>query len=368
MKNMTKGPNGIMLINYLRGETSPEETNNIEQWINDNSTNKKILLELARIYYAQEIEERISSRDSLNAYNLVKRRLDKRRHFESIKHYLFAAACFTGIIIMSIIFSSIYEASIRHPNNRNERVTVFSNPGMRSTFTLPDGSIAYLNSGSSLSYPLHFTDKDYERRIFLEGEGYFKVKHNDRLPFIVSVNHNNINIRATGTEFNVQAYSKENNVRVTLVKGSIVLLMKKRNNQNKYTQLVRPQRVSYNLLNEKISIDSVDAKNESAWREGRLVFKNSPLPEMLEKLTHFYNVKFTVQDPIIYSYSFTGDFNNRELSQILDYLKISSSMDYKIQQATQDDHDRMNYTNIVLFKKKYSHNISNKKNIMPMRE
>lgn len=368
MKNMIKEPNGIMLISYLRGETSPEETNNIEQWINNDHTNKKILLELARIYYAQETEERISSRDSLNAYNLVKRRLDKRKNIQRVKHFFFAAACLTGVIISSIIFSYIYEASIRQPNNRSERVTVFSNPGMRSTFTLPDGSIAYLNSGSSLSFPLHFTNKDYERRIFLQGEGYFKVKHNDKLPFIVSVNHDKINIRATGTEFNVQAYSKENNVRVTLVNGSIVLLMKKRNNQNKYTQLTKPQRVSYELSNEKISIDSVDAKNESAWREGRLVFKNSPLPEMLEKLTHFYNVKFTVQDPIIYSYSFTGNFNNRQLSQILDYLKISSSMDYKIQQATQDDRDHTNYTNIVLFKKKYNHKISNKKNIMPMRE
>jgi transmembrane sensor len=366
---MTEEPDGITLLYYLQGKATPEQISNVEQWIDEDNANKKTLLELARIYYAQETQKRISSRDSLKAFNQVKRRIERKKHFEKFRYSILAAACLAGIITLSVFFSYIYESSRKQPNDNNKykNITVFTNPGMRSVVTLPDGSIAYLNSGSSLSYPQYFTENDYERRISLQGEGYFKVKHNDKLPFIVSVNQNKINIRATGTEFNVQAYNKENNVRVTLVKGSVLLSMKKKDNKSRYTQLKTPQRVSYDLANESISMDSVVAANEATWREGRLVFKDSPLPEMLEKLTHFYNVQFTVNDPVIYSYSFTGDFDNKQLSQILDYLKISSSMDYKIQQNDQDDSDVMHYTNIVLFKKRDNYKMSNIKNTLPMR-
>lgn len=364
---MIEEPNSITLINYLQGKTTPEQTSAVEQWINEDNANKKTILELARIYYAQETLERISSRDSLKAYNLVMHHINNRKRLQVVKQTFLAAAIFAGIIVLSVSFSYIYESSRSQAGYKPKNITVFSNPGMRSSITLPDGSIAYLNSGSSLSYPQSFTDKDYERRILLQGEGYFKVKHNDKLPFIVSVNHNKINIRATGTEFNVQAYNKEKNVRVTLVKGSVLLSIKKEDNKNRYTQLTTPQRVSYNLTNESISKDSVEAENEAAWREGRLVFKDSPLPEMLEKLTHFYNVQFTVRDPVIYTYSFTGAFDNKQLSQVLDYLKISSSMDYKIQQTDQDDSSDMHYTNIVLFKKHDNYKMSNIKNTLPMR-
>ena len=240
----------------MQGKATPEQISNVEQWIDEDNANKKTLLELARIYYAQETQKRISSRDSLKAFNQVKRRIERKKHFEKFRYSILAAACLAGIITLSVFFSYIYESSRKQPNDNNKykNITVFTNPGMRSVVTLPDGSIAYLNSGSSLSYPQYFTENDYERRISLQGEGYFKVKHNDKLPFIVSVNQNKINIRATGTEFNVQAYNKENNVRVTLVKGSVLLSMKKKDNKSRYTQLKTPQRVSYDLANESISM------------------------------------------------------------------------------------------------------------------
>lgn len=66
-----------------------------------------------------------------------------------------------------------------------QMVTVRSNPGMRTSCNLPDGTVAYLNSGSTLIYPVPY-DKD-KRAVTLDGEGYFKVTHDSKKPFIVSV-------------------------------------------------------------------------------------------------------------------------------------------------------------------------------------
>ena len=58
-----------------------------------------------------------------------------------------------------------------------------------------------------------------------------------------------------------------------------------------------------------------------------------PLPQVLKRLSYFYNVKFEIQDPVINSYYFNGTFENKQLSQVLDYLKISSRIDYEIKQS-----------------------------------
>ena len=76
-----------------------------------------------------------------------------------------------------------------------------------------------------------------------------------------------------------------------------------------------------------MEVINVDVESEIAWKEGRLVFKETPLPEVLRCLANFYNVDFKVMDPVLDSYRLTGTFNNRQLSQILDYLRISSRIE-----------------------------------------
>ena len=91
---------------------------------------------------------------------------------------------------------------------------------------------------------------------------------------------------------------------------------------------------------------------EAAWMEGKLMFKNMPLPQVLKRLSYFYNVKFEIQDPVINSYYFNGTFENKQLSQVLDYLKISSRIDYEIKQAMTDDSQGSQSTMVILRKKK----------------
>ena len=89
-------------------------------------------------------------------------------------------------------------------------VTVRSNPGMRTSCNLPDGTVAYLNSGSTLIYPVPY-DND-KRAVTLDGEGYFKVTHDPEKPFIVNVADGKMRVKVLGTEFNLQAYLGEGQI------------------------------------------------------------------------------------------------------------------------------------------------------------
>ena len=206
---------------------------------------------------------------------------------------------------------------------------------MRTSLDLPDGSIAYLNSGSTLSYPSSYDAE--ERRVTLVGEAYFSVKHDPAHPFIVSVSHDRLRVKVLGTEFNNRAYEKENVVQTTLVSGSVNIVVKEDKRKTNERNLYPSEKAVYDLTDKTLEVINVDVESEIAWKEGRLVFKETPLPEVLRCLANFYNVDFNVMDPVLDSYRFTGTFNNRQLSQILDYLRISSRIDYSIKRMEMDD-------------------------------
>ena len=93
--------------------------------------------------------------------------------------------------------------------------------GSKTRIVLPDSSLAFLNSGSRLSYPSVF---DSERHVTLTGEGYFIVRSDSLHPFLVHAA--DMIVKATGTEFNVKAYPEEKTVETVLVSGSVEILKK----------------------------------------------------------------------------------------------------------------------------------------------
>jgi ferric-dicitrate binding protein FerR (iron transport regulator) len=83
----------------------------------------------------------------------------------------------------------------------------------------------------------------------------------------------------------------------------------------------------YDMKTGQVYTKKINTAQVTAWMEGSLIFKDTPIPEVLRRLTHFYSVDFDVQDTVISGYTFTGTFENRPLFQILDYLKISSKIE-----------------------------------------
>ncbi|MDR1624654.1 MAG: DUF4974 domain-containing protein [Tannerellaceae bacterium] len=340
---MTKdSPEGTILLAYIKGLASEDEKSIVEDWLKEDEEHEKELLQIARIYHARHTYERIMARNPLPALTNVRRTIRKKKQNIWIGRAITSAACIAGVIILSTILSYQKENAI---DAAPQLITVKSNSGMRINFTLPDGTEVYLNSGSTLSYPIPY-DKN-ERRVSLTGEGFFNVTHNEKQPFMVNVLNNKLNVHVLGTKFNIQAYEEDSIIQTTLLSGSINLSINN-NGRTQHIQMQPSDKAVYDLSTGRMQINKVNPLYETAWIESKLIFKDTPIPDVLKRLSHFYNVKFEVVNPVINSYRFTGTFQNRQLSQILDYLKISSNIDFKTNQTTEDDSNGIKHTVITL--------------------
>ena len=153
-----------------------------------------------------------------------------------------------------------------------------------------------------------------------------------------------------GTEFNLQSYEDETIVQTTLVSGAVHIEAVKNGDIVSTIKLKPSERAVYDISSGSVSIATVNTDYDTAWKEGRLMFKDMPIPQVLKKLSYFYNVRFDVKDAVINTYRFTGTFENKQLSQILDYLKISSQIDYTIKRMTSDDSSGIQNETVTLKK------------------
>lgn len=339
-------PDETLLLKYIRETVSEDERRQVEEWLEASEDHENVLLQLAAIDYALRTKKSILSRNSEEAFRKVEKRIIFTLRRRWINRIALAAACFLGVLILSTAIS--YWSQNKSGDDR-QIVTVQANAGMRTHFNLPDGTVAYLNSGSKLSYPLSYEEN--ERKVILTGEAYFKVTPDPDRPFIVSVANDRMRVKVLGTEFNLQAYPDDNTIGTTLVSGSVLLEVGKREGSMRKIKLLPSEKAVFDLHTGNVSVRTVNTTYDTVWKEGRLMFKDHPLPQVLKQLSYFYNVKFEIQDPVINGYCFTGTFENKNLSQVLDYLKISSRIDYRIKNVASDDSQGVQHTTILLKKK-----------------
>lgn len=309
---------GSLLLRYANETATAEERMQVDLWLSKDPANGDTLEQIIRIWHAQRTRQRILLRDPHKALELVHKRMNRHGRLRIIRRLAVAASLIIGLVGIGLTVSQ-YEQFAIPP----QMITMSTNAGMRSQLTLPDGTVVHLNAGSTLVYPSKYSKK--ERRVHLEGEGYFKVAHNARQPFVVSTAADKVNVKVLGTEFNLQAYEEDGIVQTTLVEGSVQLgiLGKEKD------ILLRPStKVTYNLATDQVFLEEVSTEQVTSWIEGRFIFKDTPISEVLRQLAHFYSVEFDVRSDVIREYTFTGVFENASLFQILDYLKISSKIDY----------------------------------------
>lgn len=199
------------------------------------------------------------------------------------------------------------------------------NPGIKANLMLPDSTRVWLNSGSYLDIPHDFSND--HRHVHMVGEGYFDVKSDSLSPFIVST-INNIEVRVTGTEFNLLCYENDKDMKLTLFSGSLELVKDKTDVIH-----IRPQeQVSIAYTTSKDNLITVEDLNYvSAWKEGYLRFEDTPIDEVFRKLERWYGVHIHVENTNILKQNFTADFESESLSQVLDLMKITTNIDYQLQ-------------------------------------
>jgi transmembrane sensor len=259
-------------------------------------------------YLWSQVDNRIKEKENLT---------QRRRIFIWMKA---AAACLilgllsytVWVTIDNIRIKSAYAHISDHLNN--QMVSVQAPMGTRAEVELPDGSTVWLNAGSRLSYPALFQHN--ERRVHLDGEGFFKVRKG-KVPFIVE--NAGPEVKVYGTSFNVNAYANENLVTVALIEGKVSLKTDERE------QFLKPDQVSYfDKTKKTLAIKDEQLDRFVCWREGKFIFRNTPIDAILRMLQREYNVSIDMKDPSLGNYRYNATFQYENLEQILQLLEFSA--------------------------------------------
>ena len=139
--------------------------------------------------------------------------------------------------------------------------------------------------------------------VVLSGEGYFKVAHNPKHPFVVQTK--NLNVTALGTEFNVFAYPDEETTSATLVEGKVRVEKITKSGYVKVLGEMDPgQHVCYNIESNKVKGSKGDIEKFVSWREGKLIFENDPIDVIAKRLSRWYNVEIVFADEEVKKYTY----------------------------------------------------------------
>ncbi|MEP1487883.1 MAG: FecR domain-containing protein [Algibacter sp.] len=204
--------------------------------------------------------------------------------------------------------------------------------GKKSSITLSDGTIAHINAGSRLVYPASFMGT--KREVYLYGEGFFDVSHNEKMPFIVKTSDQEIEV--LGTKFNVSAYPSDETVETVLAEGSIKL------NTNGFSffkkdYILKPnQKAFFNIEDKEVSISAVDASKYVSWYLGYLNLETSELKNLVKRVERYYNIKINLQNTSVASKTITGKLLLKEdVEAVLNVLATATSMKLiKINEST----------------------------------
>jgi ferric-dicitrate binding protein FerR (iron transport regulator) len=207
--------------------------------------------------------------------------------------------------------------------------TISSRQGMVSEFSLPDGTEVWLNSGSELQFPTYFPAN--LREVKLKGEAFFEVAKNKEQPF--RVNAKKLNIDVLGTSFNVISYSDETQSEVILIEGKVKLSAEEGQVTKEYGTMHPGQRAVYKEEFQKVCTEEVNPKKYIAWRDGNLIFQDDSMEDVVKRLSRWFNVEIIIEDPEISKYIYKATFRNENLRQVLDLLKISAPIDYRIMES-----------------------------------
>lgn len=305
---------------YLSGKSSEKEQKEILDWIRESDHLAEF--QSTKNEWKNEIKNKEIPTEFQTNWNNVQNILfgrmqsDLKRTQRTLNLFRYAAILVLLISISSLLFY------ISQPNQSNQLVytTVAADFGQISKVVLPDSSVIWINSGSTIRYNNQFSATN--RDIDLVGEAFFEVRKNTELPMVVS--NTDLKIKVLGTEFSVMAYPEENFIQVILEKGKVELTS---TSHSKFRQEMKPgEMANFNKDKKELTLTNVNTELFTSWKDGLINIYNLPLSELVIKLEKRYNQKFVVDDEIK-NLPFTFTIKNENLNNILSLMEKITPVD-----------------------------------------
>ena len=324
-----------IFIKYLQGNCTEQEFEWFLLWTREDS------LKVSERNMIQNIWDEFEPEDIPVERTKYTRVLDKIHHQININQHttqlvnpkkstkrrilsiITRAAAILLLPVLALLFYTNLSDIDRYADNLND-LEVEAPAGSRMYIELGDGTRVWLNHGSKLKYPHRFEGEN--RKVFLTGEAYFEVAHNPAVPFIVGTNR--LEVKATGTAFNVSAYPEDNNVATTLVEGKVFLYERKTNHEIK--ALSPGECLKFDSKENAYTLETEYTEKNTAWKDGLLVFKNERVDDVAKKLARWYNVEVEIVNEKVKEFTFTATFMDETLPQVLELMSLATPVNYEL--------------------------------------
>ncbi|WP_455637390.1 FecR family protein [Parabacteroides sp.] len=335
-----------IIANYLSGNTTPEETAFLTAWVQESSENLRHYYQIRNIWQITHPAFNPDDIKLADAHLSVINKIKQQKRLSSISILLKYWQRFAAIILLPVLLFSIYSWTEKRsiPKEMATYQELTAPYGTLSKVILPDGSKVWLNSGSYLKYPVRFPKG--QRNVQLKGEGYFEVQSDKKNPFIVETAQ--MQLIATGTQFNVEAYATDSITAVTMVSGQINVVF----GNSKPIAIEPNKRACYNKQKQKTLFTNTDPYKWCAWKDGLMVFRDDPLAYVFKRLSQTFNVEINIKDPTIADDYYRATFSNESLNEILLLLEKTAPIQFVYHKRVQTSDNLYEKQKIDVYKKK----------------
>ena len=321
-----------LIANYLTEGLDKNALDELKTWIAASAENQQYFIRQREIWFSAVSREAASVYDKDKAFENFRNRVESQKEIQSTSRRGFSlSALWRYAAVVAIIIAvgciSYWQGEVNVKDTFAD-ISVEAPLGSKTKLYLPDGTLVWLNAGSRMTYSQGFGVDN--RKVELEGEGYFEVKRNEKIPFFVKTK--DLQLQVLGTKFNFRDYPEDHEVVVSLLEGKVGLNNLLR--EEKEAVLSPDERAVLNKANGLLTVESVTASNASRWTDGYLFFDEELLPDIAKELERSYNVKIHIANDSLKTFRFYGNFVRREqnIQEVLEALASTEKMQYKIEE------------------------------------
>ena len=308
-----------LIVRFLRRETSAYEIRKLEEWLRQDPSHRIQFDEINTAY--QALHSSYARKSPQEAWKSLSDKLeDKEIEMPIATRFSYLKIAATIALVLAVLAGTWKYTS---PGNSRPSADLIAKAGdEKKQIVLPDGTIVWLNTGSSISYEKAFGVNN--RNVSLTGEAFFDVAKTG-IDFVVATNR--MSIRVKGTRFNVTAFSNDDES-ATLEEGSVALTIE---GHDQPIEMKPGDQVTFNEKSSEVTRKVVHAPSYSVWKEEEIHFDNSPLQNIVDEIDKRYKVNITIDPSIAAREHLSMTIREETLEEVLELITISSSLNYKIE-------------------------------------
>ena len=298
-----------LIATYLTEGLDKNALAELKAWIAASPENEDYFIQQREVWFSAVSREAASKYNKDKAFDTFKKRIGNRKEIEKTSHHGFRLSMlwrYAAIIavILAVGCFSYWQGGVNVKDTFAD-ISVEAPLGSRTKLYLPDGTLVWLNAGSRMTYSQGFGVDN--RMIELEGEGYFEVRRNEKLPFFVKTK--DLQLQVLGTKFNVEGYSDKDDFEVTLMEGSVRVASRIGLGD---TLMLKPDSKACLQKDGRLKVIPVDDYNPYRWKEGLICFRNESFLSIMNDLEKYFGVSIVVENKNVLKYYFTGKFRQAD--------------------------------------------------------